>query len=307
MAPSPLESQRADVQGLTFELQARKLRRDLRRLDEEDQEIERKRAATASEETARARAASDDARLRREELERQREADEERQQWLDAWIQYGLQYLPADVPPEFKRQIPRAIELALETSSPERPRAIVEEMVTSAIESVVEPWKRQQQIEVVIKAAKQELPSELRNLSDFFPPTASETRAMQAARRAIAQQPPDATLLELGEVARSAGKLVADEYRQEQDREQERVRQERVRKDTAATKRFLISIGVQAVSGHLWRLLGEKQIDFKDISRARELEAAIRSALDEKVAGSETPADVEQMARDLVEEELLLS
>ena len=158
MTPSPLESQRAGVQDLTFELQARKLKRDLRKLDGEDAETERKRAAVASAEESRYAAALEEARLQRLDRDRQREAAEEHRQWVDGWVQYvqyGLQHLPANLPAEFRRQIPQAIELALDTSSPERSRAIVEQMVASAVENVIEPWNRQQQIEVVIKAARQ--------------------------------------------------------------------------------------------------------------------------------------------------------
>jgi hypothetical protein len=106
MAPSRLDQRREDLQSLGFDLQERKLRRDLRRIDEEDAaaiaEAERKRAADES----RHAAALEEARQQRLERERQREAEEERQQWLDSWIQYGLRCDPPNLPAELRRQIP---------------------------------------------------------------------------------------------------------------------------------------------------------------------------------------------------------
>jgi len=306
MAPSRLDARREDLQSLGFDLQERKLKRDLRRFDEEEAEIDRKRVATASAEESRHAAALEEARQQRLERERQRDAEEERQQWMDGWIQYGFRCSPPNLPAELRRQIPSAIEAALSTLSPERSGAVVEGMVVSAVESVVAPWKRQQEVERLVSQVREALPFEVRTFGDFTSPTAWENHAMRQARQAIATLPPEATLAELTEAAHSAGRQVAEEYRAEQNRERERMREEQARKDSAMAKSLLISTGVQSVRGYLWRLFEQKDIDLEDVGRTHELEAAVRTELDQKLTGTETTAAVQEIVRDLVDDEVLL-
>lgn len=139
-------------------------------------------------------------------------------------------------------------------------RAIVEQLVLATMQRVIEPWKRQQEIEKAIKQATQELPFEVRTLSDWFPPTAWETRAMAAARQAIAQLAPNVSLTELRAVAVNAGRQIASEYVSEQAREQARVREQKMRRINASNKTFLVSMGIAEVSSYYGSCINRKRL-----------------------------------------------
>jgi excisionase family DNA binding protein len=308
---SPLDSKREDLQSLTLEIRERRLRRDLQKLENEEAEAERQRASSISAEELRNRAALEESRVRREELEeqraeerRQQEADEEWQQWADAWLQFALKSLPTGVPREFVLRVQHSVEEALRTAGPARPRTIVEHLVLVAVEKAIEPWKRQLEIEKAIKQATQELPFEVRTFSDWFPPTAWEARATAAARQAITQLAPNVSLSELRAVAVNAGRQIASEYLSEQAREQARVREEQTRQRNASNKPFLVSMGVAEVSSYLQKLHFADEIFDEDLERKNELEQAVRIALEERFTGRESLMDAQRVAREIVDHEL---
>jgi excisionase family DNA binding protein len=307
VAPSRVDGKREELQSLNLELQERRLRRDLKRLDEEDAEVERKRAAMISAEESRNKAAIEESRLLREEREQerleeeqQREADEEWQQWADSWLEYGLKSLPANLPREFVLQVRPAIEEALRTVSPTRPRTITEQLVLAAIQRAVEPWKRQQEVEKAIKQATEELPFEIRTLSDWLPPTDWERRAMALALEAVPRLSANASLGEVRAVAIAAGRQVASEYAAGQAR----AREEQQRSRQASSKSFLVSMGVAEVGSHLKALHMRDEIFDEDLERKNELETLVRAALEERLTGSESFLDAQRLAREVVNDEV---
>jgi excisionase family DNA binding protein len=305
--PSRVDSGREDVQMLSLELQQRRLRRDLQRLDEEDAEAERKRAEAVAAEQVRSQEALEQARRERAERERREEEEwekqaefEYRQQWADSWLEYGLRSLDPNLSPEFVLQIQPAIEESLKTVSPTRPTAIVQQLVLAAIQRIVGPWRRQQEIEKAIKRATQELPLQVRNFSDIFPPTNWEARATAAARDAVSRLVDNVSLVEIQAAAVAAGRKVASEYTAEQDR----AREEQQRQGRASSKAFLVSLGVAEIGSHLRSLHLRDEIFDEDLARQVEIETSVRAALEQRLTGSESLLDAQRMARNLVDEEV---
>ena len=303
--PSPaLETKREALQNLGLELQERRLKRDLRRLDDEDAEAERERASLIETEGLHAKVALEQSRLQRESKEEQRERDREqreaaqnRQSWVDSWLECALKSLPQGVPSEVAFEVRQAVEEALATVTPMRPRSIVEHLVAAAIEQGLAPWRRQQEIETVIQQARKELPAMAQTLGDWFPPNEWELRAISEARDAIASLALGASFAEIRVAARQAGRRIAAEY----EAEQNRIRGELERQRLASNKSFLISIGVVEVDSYLKRLHLHDEIFDEDKD---ELERTVRNVLEERLTGGELFLDAVRIAREVVDAEL---
>jgi hypothetical protein len=189
---SRLSGEREQVEALNLQLKQRRIQRDLDRFDAEEREAERKRAEAEAAEEARSQVALQQARLQFEAREQQEEEEwarqaefEHWQQWADSWLQYGLRSLASyapSLPGGFVLQIQPAIEEALRTVSPTTPPAIVQQLVLAAIQQVIAPRKREQEIEKAIKLATKELPIQVRNFSHISPPTEWEARPMHLWR-----------------------------------------------------------------------------------------------------------------------------
>jgi len=315
---SAIQNKRETLETLNVELQERRLKRQLKQLDDEDAEAESERAASIEAEQLRHRATLEESRLQREAREDEREqhrqqqqAERQRREWVDSWIQWALRSLPLGVPSERTLRIPQAVEEALSNIEPTRPRAIIESLVTAAVEGLLAPWRRQQEIEKAIKDARKELPIGMQTLSDFFPPNEWEAKAMSAARDAIGELSPDASLEEIRSAAMHAGAQAAREYeaqqariRAEQERQQAQIRAEQERQRRASNKAFLVSRGVAEVEPYLARLHLDDDIFDEDLARKSELEVAVRRALEERLTGAELLTDAVRIAREVVDAEV---
>jgi hypothetical protein len=228
-----LESKREGLQTLTLE---RPARRELKKLDDEDAEAERRRAAMVQVEEMGRRAAHEESRLQRDrevelrEREReQAEAESQRARWADSWLGYALKSLPQDAPLEIALDVRQAVEDVLSNLTQSQPQNVVQRLVSAAVEKCLKPWRRQEEIELAVQGACKELPVSGRRLSDLFPPDEWEVRAMEAAGEAIIRLPADASLAEIRRTAAQAGKQVAMEY--EAERARARAEQERQRRE----------------------------------------------------------------------------
>lgn len=308
---SALESRRESLQSLTLELQERRLRRDLKKLEEEDAQGESDRDASIEAEELRNRAAIEQAREQRESREAQRErereqeeADQHWQQWSDSWLEFALRSLPRGVPQEVTLCVQQAVEEALSSLTPTRPRAIIEHAVAGAIERGLAPWKRLQEVELVIKQAREQLPFAVRHFGDWLPPSEWEARAMSAARQAIAKLAPDASLAEVRSVAMQAGMQVAKECETVQRQQQLQQQQERELQRRASNKLFLVSLGVAEVGPYLRKLHSNDDIFDEDLVRKDELEQIVRSALEKRLTGGELLQDSVRITREVLDSEL---
>ena len=302
-----LQSKREAVEAKGLELQEARADRELRKLREEDAEAERRRAATAQAEELERRRAVEETRLQvarhaaeRWAREREQEEAEERREWTDRWVAWALNAVPKDAPREVALDVHQGVEEALAKLSPEQSQSVVQRLVLAAMDRGLAPWNRRKEIENAVQLARKEVPLVVRTLSEYFPPTQWEIRAMQSAREAIAELPADASYEELRAAAVQAGKQIATEY----EGEQARARAEGERQQRERSKKFRVDIGVDHVSVYLTKLHSAGELWDEDLSRKPELEAAVRKVLGEKLTGDESFDDTQRLARKVIDAEL---
>jgi excisionase family DNA binding protein len=280
-----IQNKRETIETLNLELQERRARRELRRLEEEDAEPDRRRAAAVQAEEHVRRAELEESRLQRESEAQERERERQRAQWANGWMEYGLKLVPENSPLEVALDVRQAIEEVLDNATPFDPQSLLQRLVLAAVETSLGPWKRQQEIERIVQKAREELPFNLRTYSDWSPPTQWELRAMSAARAAIAQLPGDASIAEVRAVASQSGKRVAMEYETEAARVCNEREQEQERRRRASNKLLLISMGVAEVGPYLRKLHSQDDIFDEDLLRKDGLERAARKAFDTRLHG----------------------
>ncbi len=132
-------------------------------------------------------------------------------EWENAWLEYALGSLPADVPQDLHLPGCESVRQALAGLSPGDPQEVVEPLIRAAVERALRPWRRTKEIEAAIQDARNQLSVWVKAWSRE-PPSEWELRAMRAAREAIAQLGNDATFDEMHAAAIAAGRQVAREY-----------------------------------------------------------------------------------------------
>jgi hypothetical protein len=306
-ASSVLQNKREGLETLNLELQERRVKRELSKLSEEDAEADRRREAVVRAEQLEDKRALEESRLqaahdteRRATERRQAEAERERRAWAYTWLDYALKSLPQDAPREIGLDVQESVEEALAKLTPEQPQSVVQRLVLAAMDRGLAPWNRRKEIENAVQLARKEVPLVVRTLSEYFPPTQWEIRAMQSAREAIAELPADASYEELRAAAVRAGKQIATEY----EGEQARARAEGERQQRERSKKFRVDIGVDHVSVYLTKLHSAGELWDEDLSRKPELEAAVRKVLGEKLTGDESFDDTQRLAREVIDAEL---
>lgn len=222
-----LQGRRENLEGLRLETEELRARRDLRKLQEEEQEVEDQRRAEAhatavarKEERERLRAET----LREADVRRQRGAESEvihrRRQWEISWTDYALKLVPKDAPRSLELGVHQVVSEELSHLGPDQPERIIRQLVEAAVEKVQEPWKRRKEIEKVIAEAPKQLPA----WAQGWPgrPSEWDTRAMIAAADAIAQLGDDAPLVKIRATAIEAANKVRGEYEDWRAREDHR-------------------------------------------------------------------------------------
>jgi hypothetical protein len=314
-ASSVLQSKRERIEELALEAQERRAKREIRKLDEEDSEAERRRSAAAQAEELDRRRAVEETRLQvardaaqRRAREREQEEAEERREWTDRWVAWALNAVPKDAPREIELDVAQAVEESLARLAPEQPQTTLHRLVLATIEKALSPWRRQRQIEEVIQLSRKELPFLVQR---YFEPTEWEVKAMERTREAIQFLPSNSTFEQLRQAAIQAGRQVAAEYEAEEARaraqaqgERERALAERQTHERECMKQFLVSVGVGCVSQYISKLYADGEIWDEDIERRSDLENLVRAGLESRLSGVEHFEDAQRVARELVDAEL---
>jgi excisionase family DNA binding protein len=302
---------RENVEALRAEIEERKLKRDLSRLDEEDGEVKRQREAMAraeelerehAVEQTRVQLARDAAERRARELEK--EEAEERRAWTNRWITWALNAVPKGVPREAGLDVHQSVEDVLARLSPKQPRSVVQRLVLAAVSKALQPWRRRVEIEKIIADAPNQLPWGARGYPALGEPSEWYLRAQRAATDAIAQLESDVPLAKIRAAAIEAANAVAREYEAQQARTRAEAQAERDRQQREAHKMFLVSVGVACVSPYISKLHLDGEIWDDDLVRRSELETAVHKALQDKLTGDESFEDAKRIARELVDAEL---
>jgi hypothetical protein len=306
--PPVAAGKRESIEALRAEIEERRLKRDLSKLDMEYAEAERRHAATAQAEELERRRVVEEAGLQvardaaeRRAREREQEEATERREWTSEWLAWALDAAPKDAPREVELTIAESVEEALAKLKPEQPQALTHRLVLATIEKALSPWRRQKQIEEVIQLSRKELPLSIQR---YFEPSEWEQRAMETARGAIRSLPSDSSFAQLREVAIQAGRQVAAEYAAEEARARAQVQAERERQQRESDKRFLISLGVEHASSYLQKLHSDGEIWGEDFERKAELQSMVREVLEARLTGAEGFEEAQRIAREAVDAEL---
>lgn len=212
-----LQGRRENLEGLRLETEELRVRRDLRKVQEEEQEVENRRKAEAQatalrrkEERERRRAET----MREADARRQKAAEAEeirrRRDWEISWTDFAFRLLPKDVPQSLELDVHHTVADALSRFDPDQPEQIIERMVRAAIDKALQPWQKRIEIEKIIEEARNLLPVQVRSWSRT--PSEWEARAMRAAADAVAQLGDEAPLAKIRAAAVEAGNQVRAEY-----------------------------------------------------------------------------------------------
>ena len=303
---------RENVETLRAEIEERKLKRDLSKLDVEDAEANRQReAVTRAEELERKRVV-EESRLRvardraeRRAQQRERKEAEERREWMAAWVAWALNSVPKEAPREIALDVAQVAEETLARIDPEQPQSVVQRLVLAAVEKGLKPWRREKEVEVAVQEARKQLPALVqRFVQGLFEPSEWEVRAMHAAREAIGCLRADASYEEMRSAAVQVGKQIASDYEAEQAQARTQTQAVCERLERERSKKFLVDLGVMHVSSYLSKLHTDGEIWDEDFDRKSELQSAVRKALEGKLTGDESFEQVQRIARELVAAEL---
>lgn len=142
-----LQFRKENLEEMRLMMEERKARgalRELERAEQKDTEQERAEEEQAQEER-RAREAEQARRDRElEARERQQEEAERRQFWIDEQVEFALRSVPPEIAGRFASEIQLSVEEALQGLGPSRPKTIVERVVHSAVQQVVQPFLQEQ-------------------------------------------------------------------------------------------------------------------------------------------------------------------
>lgn len=232
-APDPVSSsatvqnKRDEVESLNLDVQARRARRELARIEAEDEATERQRheaqraeALASKRALAEIRARRDRERLEAEAL-RTREAEEreaarlreaterERRNWRAQTLSEALALLPRDVPPDTRAAASEVLRQALASLEPSDPRQLVQASIDIAITQALAPWQRRKEIEQVVAEAERSLPLAARS---FCEPTDWQIRYRSAADAAIRTLPTDTLISQVRATMQNEARRLAAEF-----------------------------------------------------------------------------------------------
>lgn len=224
---STVQNKREEVESLNLEVEARRAKRELARIESEDEDTERQKYETRRAETLankralaeirakeeRERRESGAARVREAELRQAahaREAAElERRAWVSETIMEALLSLPRDVSPEARATASEMLREALTSLDPDDPRRIVEIAVSGAIAKALAPSRRSKEIEQAIAEAENSLPFQIRSL---FEPSDWQIRYRASADAAIRSLSADVPISQVRAAAQGEARKLAAEY-----------------------------------------------------------------------------------------------
>jgi hypothetical protein len=113
-------------------------------------------------------------------------------------MQYALRSRPYDAPQEIELEIHEAVQTALARLDPDQPRSTTQRLVDAAVEKVLRPWRRKEEIRSAIKSTVSRLPWDINYRREW---ASVKQEAMEAAVKAIGKMRADATGSEMQEVA----------------------------------------------------------------------------------------------------------
>lgn len=229
---STLQTKRDEIDNLNLEVQARRAKRELARVEVEDAEADRQRTQArlqAEQETARAeqerKVAERQERAERRERAARYAHEKQRRTWENEWIAGALRTLPADVPFDVKASVQRSIREALADWNPDDPPDTIAPFVRATQNDALRPWEKSKETERAVFNALGKLPFAIRQIRFSLgdsPLNDWEARAVREARQAIRALPAESLVSEIRAAAAEGVKKVTCEYEQKQSQAQHR-------------------------------------------------------------------------------------
>lgn len=303
---SVLQNKKERVEELVLETQELRARRELDRLQEEDADRDRQRAAARRAEAAtrelalaeqRSRRTSESERRKRE----QREAEAERQQaeFERRWDRWARERLAVLEWLSFEQR-ETVLRMVAETVRAHGlgDEDVMQSILSDSIARLCAPWEFERQSharrEELIEQTIWQLPQGATDIE--------KARAATDARAVLSQIPLSAKDWEIRVALSSVVEPIAEAI-EERKAAKSRALRKRIHKDS------LISHGVQHVSRYIGKLYAEDEIArdaYLDFEWRHDVEKAAKTALETELTGAkdETCEDAEQIAEDIIEEEL---
>lgn len=217
---SIVDNKRDEVETLNLEMQARRAKRELARMEAE-YAAEEQRAAEArrTEALAHKRALSEMWMQREREREERKEtrarevAERQRRIWESEAIAAALASVPRDVPSEVRTAAAESLREALGSLEPDDSPKLISTTTTLAIARALAPWDRVKEIQRTIQEAENLLPWQTRAVTC---PTDTQLRFRAAADAAIRGLPPDAAISQVRIAAQTEARKLADEFERQE-------------------------------------------------------------------------------------------
>jgi excisionase family DNA binding protein len=153
----------------------------------------------------------------RETAARQRaeaaQAERRRREWINRWIQYGLNSMPPNAPRETQLEVHASIEQTLAKLQCAESSFTVVQLVGAAVEKALGPWRRIQKRQDAIDYGVNQLAWEARMRPEF---SQLKLRAIEAASDAVSRCRSEATAEEMRLAAEQAISPVVREYEHHQ-------------------------------------------------------------------------------------------
>lgn len=206
--PSLAAVKRDELEIVNLEVQTRRVKRELSRIEAEDAEQQQQKAETHRSEVLASKRAL--AEIRSREV-REREVCEharERRAWEGALISAELAKLPDDLPSEVQAQVSNALRAVLADVEPGDPPEIVAVTISGALARPLESWRRINEIQEVVDQAERTLPFLARMVSS---PSEWQIKYRAAAADAL-RDLPDASLSQIRFVLQKQAKRVTEEF-----------------------------------------------------------------------------------------------
>jgi hypothetical protein len=216
---SPIAQQKREhIEELKLTLEEKKTKLALGQLEDQERETaERKEAAQRAKEDEALRDRREREAREQQRLEEQRKREELERWWIwvDDQVQLALKSLPPDIAAPLAAEIQLGVEDALQGVGPNRPKPIVQGLISGAIARVVQPWMRERQRKQDIAKAV----SEVMWVRGLLGNRRRQARAQQAASKAILELPENATFDQMAIASRAAAERVVQEEEDREDRE----------------------------------------------------------------------------------------
>jgi excisionase family DNA binding protein len=149
------------------------------------------------------------ARAADREKEQAKQAEQQRLEWIQQWIDYALNSLPYEARQEFEIEVHSMVQKTLSGVQANQPETITRRLVEAAVHRALAPWTRKQEINRALQASADGLPWHIRNCSEF---AALKQLAWKAAALALDGTRDDASYTEMETAATQAVQPMIREY-----------------------------------------------------------------------------------------------